>query len=61
MLASVVFDVSCIKQTHLCVWPDTAEHGNEVYNHSKRTVHGQNNVVEPIELERRAFLGTSRM
>ena len=30
---------------------------NEVYNHSKRPVPGQNDTVEPIVLERRAFSG----
>ena len=39
----------------VCLWPDAAEHANEIYNHSKRTVPGQNDVVEPIVLERRAF------
>ena len=33
------------------LWPDAAEHANEIYNHSKRTVPGQNDVVEPIVLE----------
>ena len=37
------------------LWPDAAEHGNEVDNHSKRSVPGQNDEVEPIVLERRAF------
>ena len=41
----------------VCLWPDAAEHANEVYNHSKRPVPGQSDVVEPIVLERRAFLG----
>ena len=41
----------------VCLWPDAAEHANEIYNHSKRTVPGQNDVVEPIVLERRAFSG----
>ena len=58
---NVASDVSCIKRTHLCLWPDAAEHANEVYNHSKRPVPGQNDMVEPIVLERRAFFGTSRM
>ena len=39
------------------LWPDAAEHANEIYNHSKRTVPGQNDEVEPIVLERRAFSG----
>ena len=56
-LENVVFDVSCTKRMHLCVWPDAAEHANEINNHSKRTVPGQNDVVEPIVLERRAFSG----
>ena len=37
--------------------PDAAEHANEIYNHSKRPVPGQNDTVEPIVLERRAFSG----
>ena len=41
----------------VCLWPDTAEHANEGYNHSERTVPGQNDVVEPIVLERRAISG----
>ena len=41
----------------LCLWLDAAEHANEVYNHSKRPVPGQNDVEEPIVLERRAFSG----
>ena len=41
----------------VCLWLDAAEHANEIYNHSKRTVLGQNDVVEPIVLERRAFSG----
>ena len=41
----------------LCLWPDAAEHAKEIYNHSKRTVPGQNDVVEKIVLERRAFSG----
>ena len=39
------------------LWPDAAEHANEVYNHSKRPVPGQNDTVEQIVLERRAFSG----
>ena len=39
------------------LWPDAAEHANEIYNHSKRPVPGQTDVVEPIVLERRAFSG----
>ena len=35
----------------VCLWPDAAEHANEVYNHSKRPVLGQNGVLEPIVLE----------
>ena len=35
----------------VCLWPDAAEHANEVYNHSKRPVPGENDVVEPIVLE----------
>ena len=34
-----------------------AEHANEVYNHSKRSVPRQSDAMEPIELERRAFAG----
>ena len=41
----------------VCLWPDAAEHANEIYNHSKRTVPGQNDVEEPIALERSAFSG----
>ena len=41
----------------VCPRSDAAEHANEVYNHSKRPVPGQNDVVEPIVLERRAFSG----
>ena len=41
----------------VCSWPDAAEHANEVYNHSKRPVPGQHDVVEPIVLERRASSG----
>ena len=41
----------------VCLWPDAAEHANEIYNRSKRTVPGQNDVVEPIVLERRAVWG----
>ena len=39
----------------VCLWPDAVGHANEIYNHSKRTVPEQNDVVEPILLERRAF------
>ena len=35
----------------VCLWPDAAEHASEVYNHSKRPVPGENDVVEPIVLE----------
>ena len=38
----------------VCLWPDAAEHANEIYNHSKGTMPGQNDVVEPMVLERRA-------
>ena len=50
-----------------CLWPqakaparlrpDAAEHANEDYDHSNRSVPGQNDVVEPIVLERCAFPG----
>ena len=54
----VLFDVFCIMQNApVCPWPDAAEHANEVFNHSKRLVPGQNIEVEPIVLERRAFSG----
>ena len=57
-LENVVFDVSYTKRMQpVCLWPDAAEHANEIYNHSKRTVLRQNDVVEPIVLERRAFSG----
>ena len=39
----------------VCLWLDTAEQVNEVYNQRKRTMHGQNDVVEPIVMEGRAF------
>ena len=39
----------------MCLWPDAAEHANEIYNHSKPIVPGQNDVVEPSVLERRAL------
>ena len=59
VLGNVDFDVSCTKQVRpVCVWPDAAEHANEVYNYSRRpVVPGQSDVVEPIVLERRAFSG----
>ena len=41
----------------VCLWPDAAEHANEVYNHSKRPVLGQSEVLEPIVAERHAFSG----
>ena len=41
----------------MSLWPDAAEHANEIYNHSKRPEPGQNDTVEPIVLERRAFSG----
>ena len=43
-------------EMHLCVCGlMQLEHANEIYNHSKRTLRGQNEVVGPIVLERRAF------
>ena len=41
----------------VCLWPDAAEHANEICNHSKRTVPGHNDVMGPIVLERRAYSG----
>ena len=38
------------------LWPDAAEHANEIYNHSKRPVLGQNDTAEPIVLERKTKL-----
>ena len=36
----------------VCLWADAAEQANGIYNHSKRTVPGQNNVVEPMVLDK---------
>ena len=55
-------DIRCLLyhgKAPVCLWLDAAEHANEVYNHNKRPVPGQNDVVEPIVLERGAFFGTS--
>ena len=43
--------------SHIELWPGAAEHANKISNHSKRVVLGQPDVVEPIVLERRAFMG----
>ena len=45
----------CQANAPVFLWPDAAEHANEIYNHSKGTVPGQNDVVEPMVLERRTF------
>ena len=39
------------------LWPDAAEHTNEVHNHNKRSVPKQSDFVKPIMLEGRAFSG----
>ena len=45
----------------VCLWPDAAEHADEVYNHSKRSVFGQSDVVEAIVFGKTRLFGTSRM
>ena len=39
------------------LWPTAAEHANAIYNHSNWSVPGQRDVVEPIILEQRNFVG----